>query len=103
MNKNLSCDEILTEFKKHSSHTCKKNGDCIQFLQLYLDNMACKNKDAEFLKGVSDCIPCQEYFKINDCIKTNLKSKLESLPVPEEFFRKVQQNISENYYLNKPE
>lgn len=80
--KNLTCEEILEEFKSKCSRTCKKDGECIKFIQLYLDNMACKHADKYFLDGTKNCKPCSEYFKINDCIKGNLKSKVGEVQVP---------------------
>lgn len=98
----LSCEEILAEFKCMNSHNCKKDGGCIKFLQLYLDNMACKHKDAEFLNGISDCKACLEYFQINDCIKNNLKNKCLELDLSDDFVQKIKGTIQkENYYQAK--
>lgn len=97
-----NCDEIMAEFKNHSSHKCQKNGECIRFLQLYIDNMACKNKDHEFLEGINDCSICCEYFQTHDCIKRNLKSKTKSLELSDDFVNKLRhQLLKENYYTKK--
>lgn len=79
---NLSCEQIISEFQNQCSRSCEKNGQCIKFIQLYLDNMACKNADKYFLDGIKNCRECSEYFKIHDCIKTNLKSKSSAVAVP---------------------
>lgn len=84
MSENLSCDEILEQFRNKCSRSCLKNGECIQYIQLYLDNMACKNADKYFLDGTKNCAKCSEYFKINNCIKDNLKSKIRELECPNE-------------------
>ncbi|MFN0047637.1 MAG: hypothetical protein ACKVOU_00790 [Cytophagales bacterium] len=100
--KKLTCEEILAEFKSISSHNCKKDGGCVQYLQLYLDNMACKQKDAEFLQGISDCEKCCEYFQINDCIKNNLKNKAYQLELSDDFVQKIQGSLQkENYYSSR--
>jgi hypothetical protein len=80
--KDLTCEEILDEFRSQCSRSCKKDGSCIKFIQLYLDNMACKSADKYFLDGIKNCGNCSEYFKINDCIKTNLRSKASEITVP---------------------
>lgn len=97
--KKLTCEEILAEFKSKSSHACKKNGECIKYVQLYLDNMACKHKDAAFLQGVKDCDACCEYFQINDCIKNNLKTKIGQIELSDDFVNKIKHSLQkENYY-----
>ncbi len=93
MNENLSCEEILEQFKNKCSRSCLKNGDCIQYIQLYLDNMACKNADKYFLDGTKNCAICSEYFKINDCIKGNLKSKINEVCCPEGLETQIMKNI----------
>lgn len=79
----VSCEEILDKFRNKCSRSCKKDGECIEYIQLYLDNMACKNADKYFLDGTKNCETCNEYFKIHDCIKSNLKSKIGNLQCPD--------------------
>lgn len=91
--KNLTCEEILAEFKNHCSRSCHKNGECIKFIQLYIDNMACKSADKYFLDGTKNCQPCSEYFKINECIKNNLKSKIQDIIIPQDLEQKLKEVI----------
>ena len=91
--KDLTCEEILTEFKNQCSRSCKKDGECIKFIQLYLDNMACKSADKYFLDGTKNCQPCAEYFKINDCIKNNLRTKIYDIAVPSDLEAKLIESI----------
>ncbi|TAG56344.1 MAG: hypothetical protein EAZ27_05215 [Cytophagales bacterium] len=94
MNDKPSCEEILNQFKNKCSRSCLKNGECIQYIQLYLDNMACKNADEYFLDGTKNCLSCHEYFKINDCIKNNLKSKINEICCPEELENRIKNSLS---------
>ena len=101
-NPESNCEQLIAEFKQHSSHNCQKNGECIKYIQLYLDNMACKLKDSDFLKGTSDCKTCCDYFQINDCIKNNLKNKVYELELSSDFIDKVKNSVyQENYYTKK--
>jgi len=93
---NLTCEQILEEFHNACSRTCKKDGSCIKYVQLYLDNMACKNKDAFFLEGTKNCKPCSEYLQIHDCIKKNLKSKVETPEIQPSFFDQVLEKCVKN-------
>jgi hypothetical protein len=97
-----SCDELIADFKKQSSENCDRKGQCIKYVQLYLDNMACRNRDASFLKGVLDCEVCCNYFQLNDCIKKNLKNKVIDLEIGDDFVQKVKDRMfQENYYTKK--
>jgi len=88
----LTCEQILEEFHNACSRSCKKDGACIKFVQLYLDNMACRNKDAYFLAGTKNCQPCSEYLKVHDCIKDNMKSKLLTPELTDDFIEKLREN-----------
>lgn len=92
-NEHISCEEILEKFRSKCSRSCNKDGECIEFIQLYLDNMACKNADKYFLDGTKNCNTCSEYFKINDCIKNNLKSKIGNLNCPDDLENLIKNQI----------
>lgn len=96
MNKNehISCQEILDKFKNQCSRSCTKQGECIEYIQLYLDNMACKNADKYFLDGTKNCIKCSDYYKINDCIKNNLKTKIENKICPDDLESLIKKQIA---------
>ena len=82
-------NQYSEELKSKCSRSCNKDGECIKFVQLYLDGMACKVKDAYFLDGICDCPPCSEYFKLHECIKVNLKTKMEEVPLPDNLSDKI--------------
>jgi hypothetical protein len=91
--KDLTCEEIIDEFRSKCSRSCMKNGECIKFIQLYLDNMACKNADKYFLDGTRNCQPCTEYFKVHDCIKDNLVNKCKEVKVPQDLEARLLESI----------
>jgi hypothetical protein len=94
------CEEILHEFKEKCSRSCHKNGECIKFVQLYLDNMVCRDKEAYFLEGIKNCPKCTEFYQINECIKNNLKNKCKELSVSDDFITQLKSNLQkENYYV----
>ncbi|MDX2196600.1 MAG: hypothetical protein NW207_09300 [Cytophagales bacterium] len=78
-------NELLQELNISCDKACQKNGECTQLIQLYIDGVACREKNKEFLQRIYNCEPCQHYFHIHDCIKTNLKSKVNSKDLPEGF------------------
>lgn len=77
------------------STRCSDNRDCLQLLELMLDNEATDEQEKLFHEHIEKCMPCYEYFNLEKAIKEVIQTKIKRKPVPGDLVDSIKSKIKE--------
>lgn len=82
--------------KKQPDAPCKKNGECLKYLQLIMDGEATSDQQKHFAEHIQECMPCYKHYNLEKCIKQALQTKCNKVNVPAELIESIKVKIRES-------
>ena len=79
--------------KRSFSKNCD---ECLELLELILDNEATSEQKEYFANHVDNCKDCYEYYNLELTIKKLLKEKIGSQPVPSDLIDSINTKVRKN-------
>ncbi len=71
--------------------------ECLEILELMLDNEASKEQESYVNEHIESCIHCFEHMQVEKEIRELIKTKIAQLPVPDGLASEIRSKIQMNY------
>ena len=75
------------------SSKCENQLECLETLQLILDNEASSEQLAYFQAHLDECLPCLESYNLEVTIRQVLHDKIRKVPVPTDLIETIKGKI----------
>ncbi len=86
---------MVSEAEKIEKKTsCEHQAECMKMVQLIVDNQATDDQINQFKQNMNKCLPCEQGYELEKCIKETMQLRLEKKCVPLSLIDCIKQKIS---------
>ena len=84
------------EDKLDNSEFCLDRDKCIRVLHLIIDGEAGNEDEKHFYKHINQCLPCSQYYRLEQTIRIALRKKMKKKVAPEDFINEIRAKVKES-------
>lgn len=86
---------MVSEAEKIQKKTsCDHQSECMKLVQLIVDGQASDEQINAFKLNMNKCLPCEQGYELEKCIKETMQLRLEKKCVPASLIDCIKQKIS---------
>jgi hypothetical protein len=86
---------MVSEVEKIQKKTsCEHQAECMKMVQLIVDGQASDDQINQFKQNMDKCLPCEQGYELEKCIKETMQLRLEKKCVPSSLIDCIKLKIS---------